>query len=47
MGAIRPPVPACFSSTPAALQAIDPAHAPPAVKAAINRARAALTRARR
>jgi hypothetical protein len=40
-GAIRPPVPACFNSTPAPFHPIDPAHASPAVRAALAKAREA------
>lgn len=47
MGAIRPPVPTCFNSTPMVLHYVDPAHVPPAMKAAMARARTALARAAR
>jgi hypothetical protein len=47
MGAIKPPAPPCFNSTPVVLHQIDPGHASPAVKAAIARAREALAHARR
>jgi hypothetical protein len=38
-GAFPSPVPACFNSTPTALYPVDMAHASPALKAAIARAR--------
>jgi hypothetical protein len=38
-GAFPSPVPVCFNSTPTALRPIDMAHASPALKAAIARAR--------
>jgi hypothetical protein len=47
MGAIKPPLPPCFNSTPMVLDQIDPAHASPTVKAAIARAREALAHAKR
>ena len=40
-GAVLPPVPACVNSTPRPIHVIDPAHASPAVKVAIARARRA------
>lgn len=40
-GAFRSPAPVCFNSIPTVLHPIDPAHVPPALKAAIHRARAA------
>jgi hypothetical protein len=46
-GAFRAPAPVCFNSTPTVLHPIDPAHVPPALKAAMHRARAALARATR
>ncbi|HET6870726.1 MAG TPA: hypothetical protein VFH80_32745 [Solirubrobacteraceae bacterium] len=46
-GAFRSPVPVCFNSTPMVLHPIDAGNVPPAVKAAIHRARAALARAKR
>jgi len=39
-GAFHSPVPACFNSTPMVLHPIDAGHVPPALKAAIARARA-------
>ena len=45
-GAIRPPVPACFNSTPIALHQIDMAHASPALKAALAKARGAAAHAK-
>lgn len=47
MGAVLPPAPACFSSTPTVLHPIDPAHVSPALRAAIAKARAAVAAARR
>jgi hypothetical protein len=38
MGSIRPPVPTCFNSQAMPLRYIDPAHASPAMKAALARA---------
>jgi hypothetical protein len=46
-GAFRSPVPVCFNSSPTALHPIDMSHASPALKAAIDRARAAAANARR
>lgn len=40
-GAFRSPVPACFNSTPMVLHPIDMAHASPALKAAVAKARRA------
>jgi hypothetical protein len=46
-GAFPSPVPVCFNSTPMVLHPIDAGHVPPAVRAAIHKARAAVARARR
>jgi hypothetical protein len=46
-GAFRSPVPVCFNTTPMVLRPIDAGHVPPALKAAIRKARAELARARR
>jgi hypothetical protein len=46
-GAFRSPVPVCFNSTPMVLHPIDAGHVPPALKASIHRARAALAGAKR
>jgi hypothetical protein len=46
-GAFPSPVPVCFNTTPIVLHPIDAGHVPPAVKAAIQKARAALARAKR
>jgi hypothetical protein len=46
-GAFHSPVPVCFNSTPMVLHPIDAGNVPPAVKAAIHKARAAQARARR
>jgi hypothetical protein len=40
-GAVRPPVPACFNNTPMALHPINLAHASPAVRATLAKARQA------
>jgi hypothetical protein len=40
-GAVRPPIPACFNSTPAVFHQIDIAHASPALRAALAKARRA------
>lgn len=45
-GAFRSPVPACFNSTPMELHPIDMAHASPALKASVARARRALAAAK-
>lgn len=46
-GAFRSPVPVCFNSTPMVLHPIDAGHVPPALKAAIARARAAAAQGKR
>ncbi|HSC04307.1 MAG TPA: hypothetical protein VLC49_13330 [Solirubrobacteraceae bacterium] len=46
-GAFHSPVPVCFNSTPMVLHPIDAGNVPPAVKAAIHKARAALSQAKR
>lgn len=46
-GAVRPPAPACFNSTPMPFHRIDLAHASPAVRAALARARQAAESAAR
>jgi hypothetical protein len=47
MGAVLPPAPPCLHRTPAVLRPIDPAHVPPAPRAAIAKARAAVAAAKR
>jgi hypothetical protein len=46
-GAFHSPVPVCFNSTPMVLHPVDAGNVPPAVKAAIHKARDAQARARR
>jgi hypothetical protein len=46
-GAFHSPAPVCFNSTPMVLHPIDAGHVPPALKAAIHRARAAAARTKR